>query len=129
MPRFFLATRGRGFTGRRLVIKIPHQPQAISIPGSNWADSVLSAHSSRVRASPACLSIGHSSIDFENHEPCNWAQMKLDRAVLQMNLNRRRLSASMGVVFPWTVDLRYAASSMLRRALRMPAEDDFRVVK
>src|SRR6202171_1261514 len=51
------------------------------------------------------------------------------RVMQYMNLRRRRLSASVGVLFPWTVDLRYAASSVLRRALRKPVEHDFRVVK
>jgi FkbM family methyltransferase len=42
---------------------------------------------------------------------------------------RRRLSASLGVLFPWTVDVRYVVSSALRRALTKPVEHDFRVVK
>jgi FkbM family methyltransferase len=53
----------------------------------------------------------------------------IGRDMQYMNLSRRRLSASVGVLFPWTVDLRYAASSVLRRALRKPVEHDFRVVK
>ena len=43
--------------------------------------------------------------------------------------NRRRLSASLGVLFPWTVDVRYALSIKLRRALSMPVERDFQVIK
>jgi FkbM family methyltransferase len=42
---------------------------------------------------------------------------------------RRRLTASLGVLWPWTVDFRYAASSAMRRALNRPAEKDFQVIK
>lgn len=42
---------------------------------------------------------------------------------------RRRLSASLGVLVPWTVNARYAISSVLRRALSKPAEPDFRIIK
>ena len=44
-------------------------------------------------------------------------------------LSIRRLTASLGVLFPWTVDVRYALSIKLRRALSMPVERDFQVVK
>src|SRR6266404_4893910 len=44
-------------------------------------------------------------------------------------LLRRRLSASLGVLFPWTVEVRYAVSSVLRRVLNKPVEHDFRVIK
>jgi FkbM family methyltransferase len=42
---------------------------------------------------------------------------------------RRRLSTSLGVLFPWTVDARYSISSLLRRALSKPIEHDFRALK
>lgn len=42
---------------------------------------------------------------------------------------RRRLSASLGIFWPWTVDLRYAISGTLRRALNRPAERDFQLIR
>src|SRR5260370_25033063 len=44
-------------------------------------------------------------------------------------LLRRRLSASLGFVFPWRVEVRYAVLSVLRRVLNKPVEHDFRVIK
>jgi len=42
---------------------------------------------------------------------------------------RRRLSTSLGIFWPWTVDLRYAVSAALRRVLSRPAEQDFELIR
>lgn len=42
---------------------------------------------------------------------------------------RRRVLGSVGAVWPWTIEARYAISGAIRRALKVPTEQDFRVVK
>ena len=61
---------------------------------------------------------------FARHERVAQSKPRISRP-----FNRRRLSASLGVLFPWTVDTRYAVSIALRRALSMPVERDFQIIK
>jgi FkbM family methyltransferase len=42
---------------------------------------------------------------------------------------RRCLTTSLGVYWPWTVNLRYAVTGAIRRMLKRPAEQDFRIIK
>lgn len=42
---------------------------------------------------------------------------------------RRRLSTSLGTLWPWTVEARYFLSAWLRRIAKSPVEQDFRILK